>query len=128
LEAERLEHEYQEKLALVSHRLISAFHKEYALKVHRFLQQELTPIQMYRIYELMKHDLGGEKPLYSLASKDNWKRFTRSVNHPKVFGDESRHMISKDEPPAKPMHLEEAQGFISRVADLWFQQIANRLG
>ncbi|MBD2058309.1 hypothetical protein H6F88_20300 [Oculatella sp. FACHB-28] len=126
LRAERLEHEYQVKLALVSHRIISAFHNEHALKVHRLLQQELTPIQMHRIYELMRNELG--EKLNDLASKKNWDRFTHSVNHPGVFGDESRHMVSNKEPPAKPMYLEEAQNFISKAANLWFHQIADRLG
>ncbi|MBD1996940.1 hypothetical protein H6G00_09950 [Leptolyngbya sp. FACHB-541] len=126
LEAERVEREYQEKLALVSHRVISAFHNENALRVHRFLRQELTPIRMYHIYELMRNDLG--KNLNDLASEKNWFRLTRSVNHPEVFGDESRHIVSNEEPPAQPMRLEEAQAFISGVANLWFQQIANKLG
>jgi hypothetical protein len=79
LEAEQLEREYQEKLALVSSRLVSAFRDERALKVYRFLQKDLTPARMYHIYELIRDDFGAN--LNSLASKKDWERFTRSVNH-----------------------------------------------
>ncbi len=124
LEAERLEREYQEKLNLVAYRVLTAFQdkKGRALKVHRFLQQELTPTRMYHIYELIMADLGGKQKLSKLAPLTEWSRFTHSVNHPKVFGDDSRHMKSTEEPPSKPMSLSEAQSFIERAADLWFQQ------
>jgi hypothetical protein len=123
LEAERLEREYQEKLDRVSPRIKSAYLDGRALKVHRFLQQELTPVSMYHIYELIRDDVG--EKLNSLASQKEWTRFTRSVNHQKVFGDAARHMTSKKEPPAKPMSLEEARSFILRAADLWFKQKAS---
>jgi hypothetical protein len=120
LEAERQESEYQEKLALVSCHVLSAFQDERVLKAQRFLQQDLTPVRMYHIYELIRDDLGGK--LNSLASKKDWIRFTHSVNHQDVFGDASRHIASNEKPPSNPMSLEEAQAFISRVSDLWFKQ------
>lgn len=120
LEAERLEREHQEKLALVSSRVVSAFRDERALKVYRLLQQDLTPLRMYKIYELIKKDLKKSK-LDILVSKTDCDRFTHSLNHPEVFGDDSRHIIPKGEPPKNPMFLSEAQAFISRVADLWFR-------
>ena len=121
LEAERLERERQEKLALVLPRLVSAFLDERARKVQRFLQQDLTPARMYHIYELIKDDLG-KKKLDNLASKKDWERFSHSVNHQEVFGDDSRHIASKEKPPANPMYLSEAQAFISKVADSWFRR------
>lgn len=120
LEAERLEREHQEKLALVLPRLVSAFLDERARKVQRFLQQDLTPKRMYDIYELIRDDFGGN--MNNLASDKDWTRFTRSVNHQEVFGDDSRHIASKEKPPANPMYLSEAQAFISKVADSWFRR------
>lgn len=58
LEAERQEHEYQERRALVSSRVLSIDRDERALKVYRILQQDLTPKLMYDIYDLIKDDLG----------------------------------------------------------------------
>lgn len=124
LEAERLEREYQNKLDLVSCRALLALRDARALKVHRFLQQELTPLRMGHIMDLIEANLGGG--LKSLAAKNELgnklSRFSRSINHPEVFGDDSRHAIPKGEPPAKPMSLSEAQIFVARIANLWFEQ------
>lgn len=120
LDAEHKERQYQEKLNRVRYRLLPVFHDERALKVHHLLQQELTPGVMYKIHELIQDDLG--EKLNSLASHNQWKRFTRSVNHQAVFGDAARHATLKAEPPANPMTLSEAQDFIRKVADLWFKQ------
>ena len=126
LEAEQRERDYQENLALLSSRISSAFLDERALKVHRFLQQELTPLRMGHIIDLIQDDLG--QNLASFASKRNLSRFYRSINHPDVFGDESRHITSNDEPPPNPMSLSEAQTFVSNVADSWFRWKGLRLG
>lgn len=124
LKAERFEREYQDKLALVSSRVLPALRDDRALKVHRFLQQELTPLRMGHIMDLIEADLGGG--LKSLAAKNELgnklSRFSRSINHPEVFGDDSRHITSNQEPPANPMSLSEAQIFVARIANLWFEQ------
>jgi len=120
LEAEYQEHQYQEKLTLISCRVLSAFRDERCLRVHRLLKQELNPPRMFNIFELIRDDLG--KNLNSLASNNDLKRFKTSVNHQQVFGDESRHIVSKEEPPPNPMSLGEAQDFISKIADSWFKQ------
>lgn len=120
LEAERLEREYQDKLALVSSRVLPALRDERALEVHRLLQQELNPLRMGHIMDLIQADIG--RALDNLAgSKNELKRFYHSINHPEVFGYDSRHIISDKEPPRRPMSLSETQAFVSRVADLWFK-------
>lgn len=120
LEAERKEHEYQEKFDLISSRVVSAYQDKRARKVQHFLEQDLTAGSMYKIYELIRDDLG--EKLNSLASDKQWTRFTRSVNHQEVFGDDARHATLKAEPPTNPMSLGEAQDFIKKVSDLWFKQ------
>ncbi|PSB30340.1 hypothetical protein [Stenomitos frigidus] len=84
LEVEQLEREYQNKLTLVSFRVLPALRDERALEVYRYLQQDLNTERMYKIYELIEDDLG--RKLHSLASKNAWKRFRGSVNHPKDSG------------------------------------------
>jgi hypothetical protein len=122
LKKEEEEHKYQEKLALLSARVSSAFWDERALKVHRFLQQELNPLRMGHIMDLILDDLEGSLDKLYPSSKKKLDRFYHSINHPTVFGDDSRHIISKKQAPPKPMSLEEAQAFVSAVADLWFNQ------
>ena len=127
LEAEKSEHEYQKKLARC-HRYLSIRQDERALKVHRFLQQKLTPARMYHIYELIEDDVG-KKNLINLAPRKDWDRFKGSVNNPEVFGDDARHIVpNTPQLPPDPMNLREAQAFISRVADLWLEQKACNTG
>lgn len=123
LRDEQLEREYQEKLTRVTSRLVPALQDKCVLRVHRLLQLELSPKRMYDIFELIQDDFGKQgKKLTLLATKDEQKRFTRSVCHPEVFGEDSRHIVSKVEPPPNPMSLKEARTFILNFADLWFKQ------
>lgn len=118
----QLEREYQEKLDIISSRVLPSVRDERARKVQRLLQQELTPVRMFHIYELIRADLGEEKDMNGLVSPTERSRFRLSVNHQEVFGDDSRHAALNAAPPANPMSLSEAQAFIQRVADLWFRQ------
>ena len=120
LQAEEQERAYQKKRAIVSSRVTSAFQDERALKVHRLLQKDLTPHRMGQIMDLIQDDLGHK--LLELASTRDLSRFYRSINHPDVFGDESRHITSKAEPPPKPMLSDEAKAFVRGVSDAWFKR------
>jgi hypothetical protein len=136
LEAERLEREYQEKLALVSSRLLLVLQNERALEVHRLLQQEQTPVCMGHIIDLIKNDLGGKEELknfvsclFSIKGKNLVDRFYYSINSPKAFGYASRHILeqSKNEKLRKNrqpnlMYSDEAKLFVSNIADLWFKR------
>jgi len=119
-EAEHQDYQYQKKLAPLVRLVSACFRDERCLRVYLLLKQELTPPRMFNIFELIRDDLG--KNLNRLASNNDLKRFKTSVNHQQVFGDESRHTASKEEPPPNPMSLEEAQDFISKIADSWFEQ------
>jgi hypothetical protein len=74
LEAERLEREYQEKLALVSFRVLPSLQDECPpdkrppLQIHRLLNQEQTPIYMGHIMDLIADDLGGRSELEDFIS------------------------------------------------------------
>lgn len=117
--------ECQEPRDLFSHRLVAIHYDDRARKVHRFLQQDLAPLQMYYIYELIEDDLG--KKISGLSSKKEFVRFKHSLNHPEVFRDASRHMVLEGDPPKNPMSLSEAQDFIAKVSDLWFAKLSERI-
>jgi hypothetical protein len=111
------ERQYQElRLSAVS-RLVSAVKHERALIVQRLLNQEPTPQLLGHIADMIKDDLGGG--LYRLASKNQMSRFYRSINHPDVFGEKARHIVSYDEPPPNPMNLAEGTAFIRELARAW---------
>jgi len=131
LEAERLEREYQDKLALVSSRVLAALRDERALKVHRFLQQELTPLRMGHIMDLIKEDLGGSRPeLKNFISNSTFidsgqlvERFYYSINYSEGFGDDARHITELPTTNRRPKNMSpsETRIFISSVANLWFE-------
>lgn len=116
LEAERREQEYQQLRAKAVSRIVAAVNDDRALTVQRLLHADLKPQQLGHIADLIKDDLGD---LTKLASKSQWSRFYRSINHPDVFGKEARHIVSSQDPPPKPMGLDEARAFIRGLADKW---------
>ncbi len=77
---------------------------------------------MWHIAELIQADMGSA--MKDLVSRNQMERFGRSINHPEVFGDESRHIISQQEPPPKPMRMDEARVFIRDLAARWLESKA----
>jgi hypothetical protein len=111
-----------QRLNLLAPRIKSAVLDERALTVVRLLKEDLTPQRMGHIIDLIQEDIGGSLP--NLAGKANLTRFYRSINHPDVYGQEARHIVSRQEPPPDPMLLAEAQMFVRNVSNLWFQKKA----
>lgn len=126
LEAQRQEQEYQRLRATAVSRIVPAVADDRALTVQRLLHGELTPQPLGHVADLIQDDLGAL--VTQLASTNQWKRFYRSINHPTVFGEKARHIVSKVEPPPDPMTLDEARSFIRDVASRWMKSKAGLLG
>ena len=77
---------------------------------------------MGHIADLIQDDT--ESEMKNLVSDIQLIRFNRFINHPDVFGEQARHIISKVEPPPNPMSLEEARTFIRALADRWMERKA----
>jgi hypothetical protein len=122
IEEERKEGEYQQLSRRAISRLVSAFTDSKALQVQRLLNGDLTPQTLGHLADLIQDDLGNG--IASLASSNQWSRFFRSINHPAVFGEQARHIVSSEEPPPNPMRLSEAQHFIRQVANAWLERKA----
>ena len=120
IEEEKRELTYEEKRRKVTIYFVSALNFESALQVQRLLHLELTPMRMWHILEIIQDDMG--VAIKDLASKNQLSRFERSVNHPKVHGEQARHIISRQQPPPKPMNLEEARAFVCGLAALWLEK------
>jgi hypothetical protein len=73
---------------------------------------------LYRIYEVIKADIGGDPEIAERrwATDADLTRFRRSANHPQVAGDRSRHGSTDDAPPPRPMDLRHAVALIKRLA------------
>jgi hypothetical protein len=120
-EAEK-EAAYQKKRRKAISRFVSAFIDERALQVQRLLQGDLNPQTMGHIADLIQDDIGGA--MRDLVASHQLTRFYRSINHPDVFGEQARHIISKEEPPPKPMNIHEARKFIHGLVELYLEKKA----
>jgi len=122
-EEEQKELDYQKRYRTAKLSFASSLNDERALDVQRLLRNELTPLVMGHIFDIIEDDMGGV--LNELTSNTQKGRFTRSINHPKVFGEQARHIVSKHEPPPQPMDLGEAREYIKNVALKWLERKAN---
>lgn len=83
-----------------------------------------TWVGMYRIHEVVEHDLGGLHSLQSLGwgSAGDLKRFKHSANSVRVGGDSARHGKEVDIPPKNPMTLPEAEAYLNYLVQAWLAQ------
>lgn len=82
----------------------------------------LTWVGLYRIYEVVEHDVGGEKnlPKRGWGSEGQQKRFKHSANSVAVGGDSARHGKELTVPPKDPMSLAEATAYCKYLLQAWF--------
>jgi len=75
----------------------------------------------YPIYEIIEHDVGGEKALVSKGwtSRNQIERFNRTADNSKASGENARHGVSTNEPPTNPMTTAEAKEFIDSILSQW---------
>lgn len=88
LAEEYSEREYQQLRRKAISRVVSAFRDDRALQVQRLLQGDLTPQTMGHIADLIQNGIGGA--MRDLMSDNQLRRFSRSINHPDVFGEHAR--------------------------------------
>jgi hypothetical protein len=122
IEDEQKELAYQEKRLRASARVVSALKDERALQVQRLLRKDLNPLRMGHIADIIQDDMCGA--MKNFVSDKQLTRFYRSINHPTVFGEQSRHIASKHKPPRNPMSLDEARRFIRDLAARWLEHKA----
>ncbi len=83
-----------------------------------------TWVDMYRLYEVLEGDLGGQHKTQSLSwiSEVDLKRFKHSANSVSVGGDAARHGRELQQPPTSPMSLVEAESFVMHLLANWVEQ------
>jgi hypothetical protein len=79
---------------------------------------------LYRLYEVLEGDLGGQHRVQSLCwvSETDLRRFKHSANSVSVGGDEARHGRELQQPPPNPMTLPEAESFVLHLLAAWIEQ------
>lgn len=123
IEKQRIKREEQEKREKVREtvKLIATSSKyDQVQLVLDLLKGQLTPLITGHIFDLIEDDIGSDIKL--LSNKTKIRRFTRSINHPDIFGVEARHIVSRQPPPPDPMNLEEAKEFIKELVNKWVEQ------
>lgn len=81
----------------------------------------MTWVGLYRIYEVIEDDIGGQHKLEKLGwgTPEDLKRFKHSANSVQVGGDNSRHGKEHQAPPKNPMKLEDAERYVILMIDDW---------
>lgn len=89
--------------------------------VFKLLNYKLNSyVNMYRIYEIIKNDLGKNYLDILKIQPSDIDRFTASANRPDISGELARHGYLKGEPPKKnPMNINQAYNFIYNMIYNW---------
>ncbi|MGD1712346.1 hypothetical protein [Dapis sp. BLCC M172] len=91
--------------------------------IHLLTSYEHDFINLYKIYDIIKDEVGGKKSKkiegWVTREKFSVSDFTQTANHPDAIGYEARHGSNKQQPPKNPMSLSEAQNFIFNVIKKW---------
>jgi hypothetical protein len=76
---------------------------------------------LYKVYEIIKKDVGGQKPLQQMAPKlaAGLRQFIATANHPSLLGDRARHARTEGSPNMTPMALAEAQQLVWALLEQW---------
>lgn len=92
----------------------------------RYLVPPVIPGNLYKVYEVIRDDMGGKWTGKAAIVNKNWatdgelERF-RGVHYPSIYGDEARHGVDdvSQRPPSNPMLFPEAQAFLRRLLARW---------
>jgi hypothetical protein len=86
--------------------------------------QPLNFAELYKVYEIIEHTGNLKAVMKSAAVAATTTRlFTRTANHPGASGETSRHARSNEQPPAKPMTLDEARRLIRTLVIAWMDSL-----
>jgi len=89
--------------------------------LRRYASNELNWVGLYKIYEIIRDDVGGSKALFDkgFALKKDLRNFSHTAQHPGAIGDAARHARVDAEVPENPMSLAEANLLISTMMTKW---------
>jgi len=82
---------------------------------------DLEWVDLYRVYEVIKNDVGRLMEQLGWASRNELERFARTANSVAAAGDKARHGIERTDPPREPMSLSHARELIDRIMRSWLE-------
>lgn len=103
----------------------AAFHDEPARRALRFVCHALDWVSLYKAYEVVRIDIGGDAAISSLgvASMAAVRRFKRTANDYGSIGDKARHGVQLGDPHLDPLPLNEARWFVQGLVKRWLHLV-----
>jgi hypothetical protein len=80
---------------------------------------EITWWNLYKVFEIIRDDVKGQKQLYTIINKAELSRFTRAAQSRELIGDDARHASKSFTPPHKKLTLEDASNTIIKLFENW---------
>jgi hypothetical protein len=92
-------------------------------KVFRLFGHQHNWVDLYRIYEVIEHDVGGIDVIVDndWTTKSSLKLFKHTANSPGAIGDVARHGKETSDRPPKPMLLSEARALVETLMHNWLR-------
>ncbi|MEU1027976.1 hypothetical protein [Streptomyces mirabilis] len=89
----------------------------------------LTWIDLYKLYEIVRDNLGNEQALKAnkWVPDGELSAFKASANRPDVSGSGARHARMGGGPPKQTMNLAEAEAFIRMLVMAWWNSLNSQL-
>lgn len=80
---------------------------------------EITWWNLYKIYEIIRDDVGGQKGLTKIGNKTELNHFTQAAQSRELLGDKARHASKKYKPPTNKLTIDHATDIIVRLFKNW---------
>ncbi|MFC1406125.1 MULTISPECIES: hypothetical protein [Streptacidiphilus] len=86
----------------------------------------LTWVDLYKVYEIVRHSVGDDKVLKGngWAAPAEISAFTASANRPDVSGSQARHARMGGDSPKHTMTLAEGESLIRRLVVAWWNSLS----
>ena len=85
-------------------------------------------VGLYRIYEVIEADLGGEHATAAPGMFPALKRFKHTCQSVAVAGDDARHGVERERPPRNPVTLDEARAGVAALMERWIGRLLGEPG
>lgn len=119
-EAERCVRERKAKIENLNKLVRLAMSVPDLIKVKRLVEGDASYYDIYKAYEAIRKDVG-KRMLLKIAPEKEWKRFTGTLNHPDVSGDDARHAHLDIAPPDDPMSKRDVYAFTKKMVEGWIE-------
>ena len=92
-------------------------------KALRIFGSDRSWVGLYKVFELIRADVGDSMFALNWTTKTEVRRFTHTANSPAASRDEARHGVLSGYPPAVPMKRDDAAQLIERLLQQWLEHL-----